>query len=121
MSIEDFRALRDYLTIRGHIRSDEARGIQNAARGISNRTVQVVWADGWGWVLRQALAKLRVSGSALDGGTAVARRHSWMSIGAGGGKIPIGISELPGSEATERFGRTEVEQMASFLRKGVSS
>ncbi|MGD1082200.1 MAG: phosphotransferase [Candidatus Sulfotelmatobacter sp.] len=29
--------------------------------GVSNRTVRVAWADGRGWILKQALAKLRVN------------------------------------------------------------
>jgi len=58
--IEDFDGLRDYLTTRGYIKSGETVSFTNLHGGVSNRTVKVTWADGRGWVLKQALAKLRV-------------------------------------------------------------
>ena len=58
--IEDFDALRDYLTARGHVTWGEAVSFKKLHGGVSNRTVRVVWADGRAWVLKQALAKLRV-------------------------------------------------------------
>ena len=58
--IEDFDGLRDYLTTRGYIKSGETVSFTNLHGGVSNRTVKVAWADGRGWVLKQALAKLRV-------------------------------------------------------------
>jgi 5-methylthioribose kinase len=58
--IEDFDGLRDYLTTRGYITSGETVSFTNLHGGVSNRTVKVAWADGRGWVLKQALAKLRV-------------------------------------------------------------
>lgn len=57
--IEDFEALRRYLTQRGHIRSGESTLFKKLSGGISNRTVRVTCADGRAWVLKQALAKLR--------------------------------------------------------------
>jgi 5-methylthioribose kinase len=59
--IEDFDALRDYLTTRGSLRLDETVSFKNLQGGVSNRTVKVAWPDGRGWVLKQALAKLRVN------------------------------------------------------------
>jgi 5-methylthioribose kinase len=58
--IEDFDGLRDYLTTRGYIKSGETVSFTNLRGGVSNRTVKVAWTDGRGWVLKQALAKLRV-------------------------------------------------------------
>ncbi len=59
--IENFEALREYLTARGCLKFDETVSFQNLMGGVSNRTVKVAWPDGRGWVLKQALAKLRVS------------------------------------------------------------
>lgn len=59
--IEDFEALRRYLTIRGCIKLGETVSFRNLRGGVSNRTVRVAWADGRAWVLKQALAKLRVN------------------------------------------------------------
>src|ERR1035438_6751334 len=58
--IEDFDTLRAYLTTRGCVKSGETVTFKNLRGGVSNRTVKVAWADGRGWVLKQALAKLRV-------------------------------------------------------------
>ena len=58
--IEDFDALRNYLTTRGCVKAGETVSFKNLHGGVSNRTVKVAWADGRGWVLKQALAKLRV-------------------------------------------------------------
>jgi 5-methylthioribose kinase len=59
--IEDFNALRNYLTTRGCVKLGETVSFTNLRGGVSNRTVKVAWADGHGWVLKQALAKLRVN------------------------------------------------------------
>ena len=59
--IEDFDALRNYLTARGSVKLGETVSFTNLQGGVSNRTVKVAWADGHGWVLKQALAKLRVN------------------------------------------------------------
>jgi 5-methylthioribose kinase len=61
LDIENFDALRVYLTARGCMKLDEPVSFCNLHGGVSNRTVKVAWADGRGWVLKQALAKLRVS------------------------------------------------------------
>lgn len=59
--IEDSDALRNYLATRGYVKAGETVSLKNLQGGVSNRTVKVEWADGHGWVLKQALAKLRVN------------------------------------------------------------
>jgi len=61
LDIENFDALRAYLTARGCLKLGETVSFCNLRGGVSNRTVKVAWADGRGWVLKQALEKLRVS------------------------------------------------------------
>src|SRR5277367_5470261 len=60
IDIEDFDSLRQYLIGRGHIEPDESISFKRLVGGVSNRTVRVGWSDGHAWVLKQALAKLRV-------------------------------------------------------------
>src|SRR5258707_11584808 len=59
--IEEFDALRDYLTKHGYAKLGEPLAFKKLPGGVSNRTVRVAWADGHAWVLKQALAKLRVN------------------------------------------------------------
>ena len=59
--IEEFDALRDYLREHGYAKMGEALALKKLPGGVSNRTVRVAWADGHAWVLKQALAKLRVN------------------------------------------------------------
>jgi len=59
--IEDFDALRNYLATRGYVKLGETVSFENLRGGVSNRTVKVAWANGRAWVLKQALAKLRVN------------------------------------------------------------
>jgi 5-methylthioribose kinase len=61
LDIEDFHALRHYLATQGYVESAETVRFQKLCGGVSNRTVKVSWPDGRGWVLKQALAKLRVN------------------------------------------------------------
>src|SRR5467141_528596 len=60
LDIEDFDALRQYLTERRHVNAGETVSFKKLLGGVSNRTVKVTWADGRGWILKQALEKLRV-------------------------------------------------------------
>jgi len=60
VDIENCEVLRQYLTRHGYIGSDDHVVFEKLAGGISNRTVKVVWCNGRGWVVKQALAKLRV-------------------------------------------------------------
>jgi 5-methylthioribose kinase len=58
--IEDFDALRRYLSQHQHIKPGELVSFTKLLGGVSNRTVRIEWEDGHAWVLKQALAKLRV-------------------------------------------------------------
>ncbi len=60
LDIEDFAALREYLTTQGRVQSGESVQCRKLCGGVSNRTVKVCWPDGREWVLKQALSKLRV-------------------------------------------------------------
>ncbi len=61
LDIEQPDALIAYLRANGHIAADEQPIVRNLAGGVSNRTVWVERSTGEAWVLKQALAKLRVS------------------------------------------------------------
>ena len=61
LDIEQPDALIAYLRDKGHIEAGEQPIIRNLAGGVSNRTVWVERPTGEAWVLKQALAKLRVS------------------------------------------------------------
>jgi 5-methylthioribose kinase len=61
LDIEDFDALRNYLAARNNTIPSGAPKMKKLLGGVSNRTVRVDWPDGRGWVLKQALAKLRVT------------------------------------------------------------
>jgi streptomycin 6-kinase len=60
LDIEQPDALLEYLRSTGRIARNEAPAIKVLAGGVSNRTVLVTRASGEAWVLKQALAKLRV-------------------------------------------------------------
>ena len=60
LDIEQPEALRAYLVQTGRIDADEAIEIETLAGGVSNKTVRVARPSGETWVLKQALAKLRV-------------------------------------------------------------
>jgi aminoglycoside phosphotransferase (APT) family kinase protein len=60
LDIEDAAALLDWLRARGHIGLEEEPQCRVLAGGVSNRTVLVERSDGTAWVLKQALAQLRV-------------------------------------------------------------
>ena len=61
LDLEDFDALCAYLTQMKYAKLGETVSMKNLQGGVSNRTVKVSWPDGSAWVLKQALAKLRVS------------------------------------------------------------
>jgi len=60
LDIEQPDQLLAYLRATGRIGADERVTIRTLAGGVSNRTVLVSRANGESWVLKQALAKLRV-------------------------------------------------------------
>lgn len=53
--------MQHYLLLRGHAKPGEAVSFATLSGGVSNRTVRATWPDGRAWVLKQALAKLRVN------------------------------------------------------------
>jgi fructosamine-3-kinase len=60
LDIEQHDQLIAYLRASGRIAPDESPACQTLAGGVSNRTVLLTRASGEAWVLKQALAKLRV-------------------------------------------------------------
>jgi 5-methylthioribose kinase len=60
LDIEDFGSLADYLHRRELAPEGAIASVRALPGGVSNRTVLVRFTDGRGWVLKQALAKLRV-------------------------------------------------------------
>ena len=60
LDIENFDSLRQYLIERGHLGHQETIVCKKLEGGISNRAVRIQWTNGRGWVLKQALPKLRV-------------------------------------------------------------
>lgn len=60
LDIENPLELLAYLRREGHIGAAETPEMQTLAGGVSNRTVLVTRESGEAWVLKQALAKLRV-------------------------------------------------------------
>src|SRR5678816_1286355 len=61
LDIEHSAALVSYLRAAGRIANAETPRITVLAGGVSNRTVLVERSSGESWVLKQALAKLRVA------------------------------------------------------------
>jgi 5-methylthioribose kinase len=61
LDIEQSDQLLAYLQQAGRVGSDEWPVVRNLAGGVSNRTVLLERASGEAWVLKQALAKLRVA------------------------------------------------------------
>lgn len=60
LDIEQPGALITYLREAGHLAADATAHVERLAGGVSNRTMLVTFDDGSGWVVKQALAKLRV-------------------------------------------------------------
>jgi len=61
LDIEQPAELLAYLRQAGHISPDETPALERLAGGVSSRTVKVTRASGQAWVLKQSLARLRVS------------------------------------------------------------
>ncbi len=61
LDIEDHVALRAYLQRTGRIEAAEQPAMETLRGGVSNRTVLVERPSGEAWVVKQALAKLRVA------------------------------------------------------------
>ena len=120
--IEEFDALRDYLREHGCAKMGEALAFKKLPGGVSNRTVRVEWADGHAWVLKQALAKLRVNVdwfSSPERISVEAKALRWLNRSAPPGTTPDFIFEdmanhLMGMEAIPE----EHENWKSVLLSG---
>jgi 5-methylthioribose kinase len=96
LDIENFDALREYLTARGAIKRDEKVLLQKLPGGVSNRTVRVKWTDKRGWVLKQALSKLRVNIDWFSNQERIAveaKALRWLNRSAPPGSTPAFIFE----------------------------
>jgi 5-methylthioribose kinase len=96
LDIENFDALRDYLTARGDLKPREEVLIEKLPGGVSNRTVRVKWTEERGWVLKQALSKLRVSIDWFSRPERIrieAKALRWLNRSAPAGSTPIFIFE----------------------------
>jgi 5-methylthioribose kinase len=60
INIEDFDQLLGYLRDAGRIGSIETPRLQKLNGGVSNKTLLLTRSNGESWVIKQALAKLRV-------------------------------------------------------------
>jgi tRNA A-37 threonylcarbamoyl transferase component Bud32 len=61
MNIEEFPQLHQYLRDRGYIDSGEVPATRSLSGGVSSRVVLIERESGEAWVIKQALAKLRVA------------------------------------------------------------
>ena len=94
VDIEDFDSLRHYLTRQGRIKPSEPVSFKKLSGGVSNRTVRVERADGDAWVLKQALAKLRVDVDWFSSPERIgveAKAIRWLNSLAPKGTIPLFI------------------------------
>ena len=96
LDIEDGTALVAYLRVTGRIAADETPTTSILPGGVSNRTVLVERSTGEAWVIKQALAKLRVP---TEWYSPVERVHRealgliWLARLAPSGTIPALIFE----------------------------
>jgi 5-methylthioribose kinase len=98
IDIEDFPALLMYLRRSGRIGADEAVQAKNLRGGVSNRTVLVERESGEGWVLKQALSKLRVPVDWFSAPERIEREAAglrWLPLLAPPGTIPALVFEDP--------------------------
>ncbi len=96
INIEEFDCLRQYLLEQGHIKPDESISFKRLVGGVSNRTVRVGWPDGHGWILKQALAKLRVEVDWFSDPQRIrveAKATRWLNLLAPKGTTPSFIFE----------------------------
>lgn len=110
IDIEQPDQLIDYLQRIGRIQSDETVTVRVLEGGVSNRTVLVERPDHTDWVIKQALAKLRVSVDWYSSPERIHREASgirWLGQLAPPGTIPAFVFEdhdlhLLGMEAVPR-------------------
>jgi 5-methylthioribose kinase len=90
LDIEQPEALVEYLKISGRISAEEQPMIRVLSGGVSNRTVWLERENGEAWVLKQALAKLRVKVDWFSSPERVLREAlglKWLAEIAPGGTI----------------------------------
>jgi 5-methylthioribose kinase len=122
LDIENFDALRQYLTERGDIHVGQEVSFEKLLGGVSNRTVRVSYANGRSWILKQALAKLRVSVDWFSRPERIAVEAAglrWLNSWAPPGSTPLfifedGINHVMAMEAVPE----EHENWKSVLLKG---
>jgi tRNA A-37 threonylcarbamoyl transferase component Bud32 len=91
LDIEDHAQLLAYLREHGHSDLSDAPRMHTLAGGVSNRTVLVEFAGGKGWVVKQALAKLRTKADWFSDPARVHREAlgiRWLQKLAPAGTIP---------------------------------
>lgn len=91
LDIEQPGALEAYLRDRGHVGSDESLNVRRLSGGVSNRVVHIVRGNGQEWVVKQALAKLRVQVDWFSDPSRNEREATglrWLSRLAPSGSIP---------------------------------
>jgi 5-methylthioribose kinase len=96
LDIENFDALQCYLSVHGFVKLGETISLEKLAGGVSNRTVRLAWADGHGWVLKQALSKLRVNVDWFSSPERIAveaRALRWLNRSAPSGTTPAFVFE----------------------------
>lgn len=96
--IEDFGALRQYLVECGHAKADDGVSFRKLLGGVSNRTVRIMWPDGRAWILKQALAKLRVDVDWFSNPERIeveANALRWLNRWAPAGATPSFVFEDP--------------------------
>jgi 5-methylthioribose kinase len=98
VDIEDPEALLGYLRECGHIGADEHPQVRVLAGGVSNRTVWLRRATGGEWVLKQALARLRVAVEWLSPPARILREAlgmRWLGRLLAEGAVPTLLFEDP--------------------------
>src|SRR4051812_6796387 len=96
LDIEEFDALRLYLAQYPELGTPVR--FKKLAGGVSNRVVQVTCVDGRGWVLKQALSKLRVDVDWFSSPERIlveAKALRWVNRLAPPGTIPAFMFEDP--------------------------
>jgi len=96
LDIEQHPALRRYLRETGRLAPGEAPRCTTLAGGVSNRTVLVEHANGAAWVIKQALARLRVKDEWLADPRRVHREAlglRWLARLAPPGHLPAFVFE----------------------------
>ncbi len=94
LDIEDFEALRCYL--KRHSNHGPPVSLSKLLGGVSNRAVRVMWADGSGWVVKQALPKLRVNADWFSNPERIqveAKALRWLNRLAPPGTTPLFVFE----------------------------